>query len=279
MKPAVAIAALLLLLGVDPGRAGDVRDAGTNVQANNFIIAANQGSTPAESPTYLREVLPILMGRCARCHGDQTRVLPNWLDYKTAFADRVEIKRRVWNSWQGSYYKQPMPVANCAEALAMTEAERAIIRDWVAKGAPRGMPPTNSLLLSRAERVEAGRILFGAICATCHQPNGYGIPSRFPPLAGSDYLNADKHRAIKIVTSGLQGEVIVNGQKFNNRMPRFPLGDQDVASVLTFVYSSFGNSGQEVTAQEVTAVCMEKDQIVTDKQNGLAAAQEKNPFE
>jgi nitrite reductase (NO-forming) len=47
--------------------------------------------------------------------------------------------------------------------------------------------------------------------------------------------------------------VVVNGQKFNNSMPSFPLTDDDVANVLTFVYNSFGNSGFEVTPEEVKA--------------------------
>jgi len=34
-------------------------------------------------------------------------------------------------------------------------------------------------------------------------------------------------------------------------MPKFPLSDQDIANVLTFVYNSFGNSGLEVTPEEV----------------------------
>jgi nitrite reductase (NO-forming) len=73
----------------------------------------------------------------------------------------------------------------------------------------------------------------------------------FPPLAGSDFLNADKNRAIKLILHGRQGEVVVNGMKYNNNMPSFPLSDQDVANVLTFVYNSFGNSGLEVTPEEV----------------------------
>ena len=73
----------------------------------------------------------------------------------------------------------------------------------------------------------------------------------FPPLASSDFLNADKNRAVKTVINGRQGEIVVNGQRFNNSMPKFPLSDQDVADVLTYVYNSFGNSGVEVSSDEV----------------------------
>lgn len=34
-------------------------------------------------------------------------------------------------------------------------------------------------------------------CFACHQANGEGIANTFPPLANSDYLMADRERAIK----------------------------------------------------------------------------------
>jgi nitrite reductase (NO-forming) len=73
-------------------------------------------------------------------------------------------------------------------------------------------------------------------------------------LAGSDFLNGNKERAIQVVLNGLQGEVVVNGQRFNNSMPMFPLSDSDIAAALTYVYNSFGNSGKDVTSSEVQAL-------------------------
>src|SRR5277367_3585026 len=72
-----------------------------------------------QSPTYLRDILPIIMGRCSRCHNEQARFVYNWLDYRTAFADRWEIKRRVWDSWKGTYFKESMPIANSPESFAL----------------------------------------------------------------------------------------------------------------------------------------------------------------
>ena len=200
------------------------------------------------------------MGKCTRCHEEQNRFLKSLLDYQTAWAKRWEIKRRVWDSWKGQYFKQPMPTGNSPESLAITEEERITLRDWVKAGAPYGVAPVFTPAHSKGERIENGQRLFATICAACHQVTGQGIPGRFPPLAGSDFLNADKHRAIKTVVNGLQGEVVVNGQKFNNSMPRFPLSDEDIANALTFVYNSFGNSGKEVTPGEVIAVRAEKDE-------------------
>ena len=214
------------------------------------FATANAAETANQSPTFLRDIQPIFMGNCSRCHNQETRFVYNWLDYKTAYADRWEIKRRVWDSWKGSYYKEAMPIDNSPESLALTDTERLTIRNWVEHGSPCGVAPAADGVKTKTERIELGRRLF-TICAACHQPTGRGLPNLFPPLAGSDFLNADKNRAIQIVINGRQGEVIVNGTKFNNNMPGFPLADQDVANVLTYVYNSFGNSGLEVTPAEV----------------------------
>jgi mono/diheme cytochrome c family protein len=228
------------------------------VPAQSVATTPDGGATASAStnqaPTYLRDVQPIFMGNCSRCHNQQSRFIYDWLDYKTAYADRWEIRRRIWDSWKGTYYKEAMPVANSPESLALTEDERMTILKWVDNGGLRGVPPPPGVARSKAERIAQGRRLFTSICAACHQPTGRGLPNVFPPLAGSDFLNADKNRAIQTVIFGRQGQVVVNGLKFNNSMPSFPLNDQDIANALTFVYNSFGNSGLEVTPDEVKAL-------------------------
>jgi nitrite reductase (NO-forming) len=144
-----------------------------------------------------------------------------------------------------------MPIANSPESLALTDEERLTIRNWVDHGGPRGVMPSQDGPRTKTERIEPGRRLFTSICASCHQPTGKGLPNMFPPLAESDFLNADKSRAIQAVIFGWRGEVVVNGMTFNNNMPSLPLSDHDIANVLTFVYNSFGNSGLEVTPEEV----------------------------
>ncbi len=103
------------------------------------------------------------------------------------------------------------------------------------------------------ERVAFGERVYTQNCAACHQTTGVGIPMAFPPLANSDYLNADESRAIDVVINGLDGEVTVNGEVFNGVMPALNLSDEDVANVLTYVYSQWGNSGQVVVPAEVRA--------------------------
>jgi nitrite reductase (NO-forming) len=145
----------------------------------------------------------------------------------------------------------------------------------VLNGASKGVAPPPVIAKDKDEKVVMGRRIFSTICAACHQPTGRGVPNVFPPLAGSDFLNADKNRAIKIVINGRQGELVVNGQRFNNTMPKFPLTDHDIANVLTFVYNSFGNSGIEVTPEEVAALRAEPP----DTTPASSAAAPKSQFE
>jgi mono/diheme cytochrome c family protein len=221
--------------------------------------ASNQesGKATPDQATYLRDVQPIFMGKCARCHNGQS-MLPNWLDYKKAFSERTEIKRRVWDSWRGAYYKQPMPAGNSPECQAITDEERRTIKEWVAGGASYGEPVKEPTPQNKGERIENGKRIYAQICAACHQPTGQGLPNQFPPLAESDFLNSNKQRAIKVLLHGRQGQIVVNGKAFNNSMPTFPFSDEDIASALTFVYNSFGNSGKEVTVEEVAAARADK---------------------
>lgn len=242
--------------------------------------SSHVASEPADArSTYLRDVLPIFMGKCARCHNQQS-ILGNWLDYRTAFGDRQEIKRRVWDSWRGHYYKQTMPAGNGPEAESLAEAERAVIKQWVDAGGVYGVPATQEIPSSKPERIEQGKRVFAAVCTPCHQPTGLGLAGKFPPLAGSDFLNGNKDRAIKILLHGRQGEIVVNGQKFNNSMPSFPLSDADIASALTFVYNSFGNSGKDVTPAEVKALRAQPEDAVPVSAKEIAhASSEPSPFE
>jgi mono/diheme cytochrome c family protein len=245
--------------------------------ASPLHVNPSQAET-AQGTTYLQDVRPIIMGKCVRCHNGEAKFMYNWLDYKTAFNDRREIRRRVWDSWKGAYYKQPMPAGNSPECQSITDEERQTIKQWVDTGAAYGVPSSNPASpKSKEEKIESGKRLFATVCIACHQANGQGIPNQFPPLAQSDFLNSNKDRAIKTLLHGRQGEIVVNGQKFNNSMPSFPLSDDEIASALTFVYHSFGNSGKEVAAEEVKAMRAEPEEATAAP--SVASAIPATPFE
>src|ERR1700746_2761017 len=102
-----------------------------------------------------------------------------------------------------------------------------------------------------------GKALFSANCITCHQANGEGLPGRYPPLAGSEIvLGPAVNHTIAIVLKGLQGPVTVKGQAFNNAMQPWEdqYSDQQLASILTYERSDWGNNGAAVTADMVKLV-------------------------
>lgn len=102
----------------------------------------------------------------------------------------------------------------------------------------------------------AGSILYNTYCASCHQKDGKGDNNRFPPLAGSDWVTGDKTRLLGAILNGLQGEIKVNGQKWDGLMPAHAgfLDDHAIASIATYIRDHFGNKASVVTSSEVATV-------------------------
>jgi len=123
--------------------------------------------------------------------------------------------------------------------------------DYHATGAPATQSTTTSMKAPGA----AGATLYQTYCFGCHQAQGQGMPGTFPPLAKSDYLMTDPSRSIETVLNGLNGPIQVNGQTYNGVMP--PMGhlkDEEIADVLSYVRSSWGNQGEPISADEVARV-------------------------
>lgn len=107
---------------------------------------------------------------------------------------------------------------------------------------------------SLAEKMESGKNIYMQTCFACHQAEGQGIPGAFPPLAKSDYLNADVNRAIGIVLKGKTGEITVNGETYNSVMTRQAISNDEIADVMTYIYNSWGNNKTNVSKSLVDAV-------------------------
>ena len=102
--------------------------------------------------------------------------------------------------------------------------------------------------------MEKGKRVYSQTCFACHQSEGQGMAGVFPSLAKSDYLLADRARAIRGVIKGQTGEMVVNGQKYNGVMPPVMLNDEQIAQVVTYVMNSWGNTGDIVTVEEVQKI-------------------------
>ncbi|WP_348798461.1 c-type cytochrome [Flavobacterium adhaerens] len=104
-----------------------------------------------------------------------------------------------------------------------------------------------------SQDVNKGKSVYTKTCIACHQANGAGVPNAFPPLAKSDYLNANVNLSIQQVIKGSPGKLTVNGKKYKMAMPPQALTDQQIADVLTYVYASWGNAKKVITPAMVKA--------------------------
>jgi cytochrome c6 len=86
-----------------------------------------------------------------------------------------------------------------------------------------------------------GKALFLKNCAACHQASGKGIPGAFPALAGSKFVTGDHAEVASVLLKGRGG------------MPDFSenISDADMAAILTYVRSSWGNKADALTEAEV----------------------------
>ncbi len=78
-----------------------------------------------------------------------------------------------------------------------------------------------------------------------------------PAIAVAPFLTAGCESTAgtaDVVVHGLDGPLTVNGQPFDGIMPALLLTDEDVANVLTFVYSRWENAGFVVLPEEVEAI-------------------------
>jgi mono/diheme cytochrome c family protein len=101
-----------------------------------------------------------------------------------------------------------------------------------------------------------GDLIYSAVCRACHQAGGTGLAGKYPPLAGSEWLAKDAGIAVRIVLHGLQGPIQVRGAAYVNEMPAQgpQLSDPEIAAVLTYVRSSFGNNAGPVSREFVRKI-------------------------
>ena len=100
-----------------------------------------------------------------------------------------------------------------------------------------------------------GAALFTANCSACHQANGEGLPGAFPSLKNNAVVNQDdaaKH--IQVVLQGLH-DAKVDGVVYSSVMPPFAamLSDVEIADIIDYERSSWGNHGKPVAAAQVAA--------------------------
>lgn len=105
-----------------------------------------------------------------------------------------------------------------------------------------------------SKSADRGARLYANICQACHQRDGSGVAGMQPPLAGTPVPLGDKDVLLGWVMYGERPAALPRGV-YRNAMPQFYfLKDDDLAEILTYVRSHFGNAASPVTREDVARV-------------------------
>jgi mono/diheme cytochrome c family protein len=212
----------------------------------------------------------------------ETIVAASWLDNPDGARIALEALRHPFDRWMGPVFNSIMSdtLKDDVEALRaggqLTLADHPRARDYLsgqlvfstpASGKDEKFGPTRELGEADQKIYERGREVFhrDGHCATCHQPNGLGLPNAYPPLTKSPWIE-ENERMIKIVLKGLWGPMEFNGTEFDPEkgippMPGFAplLKDEEVAAVINYVRNSFGNTAPFLTPADIAPVRQRTD--------------------
>ena len=139
-----------------------------------------------------------------------------------------------------------------ADALATAEYLKSLRSPGENLAARFAYDATEHLALKSGDVSKPGARIYLDNCAACHRPDGVGYELVFPRLAGNPVVQADPRSLIAIVLEGSQTPRTAHTPA-QFTMPRFAwrLSDRDVADVVNFTRSSWGNNASTVTSADV----------------------------
>jgi mono/diheme cytochrome c family protein len=187
----------------------------------------------------------LVYGHCQTCHDLQSVV------------DSAGIRRGAWDAVLDNMR---------GFGLRISEQQRAKILDYLGSYLGPNPPPAEPATAAAETGAAGGAPVDGAqvfddTCIACHGADGMGKPGKFPPLAGNRDLFLAREFPAVVALNGIEGPIEVDGMAFANLMPPFDfLSDEEIAAVLRYVRSSWGNDAirpsgfADLTAADVAAL-------------------------
>jgi cytochrome c oxidase subunit 2 len=166
-------------------------------------------------------------GQCSQICGKEHAYMPIVVEVKSA-EDYAK-----WAQAEKAKAPAPPPAAEAPAQVAQAGAPAAPAK---AGAAPQKM--------TAADLKSSGEKVYAANCAACHQATGKGMPPTFPALAGSKIATGAKGAHIGMVLNGKPGTAMASFAR---------LSDAEIAAVVTFERTSWGNNAGEVQPAEVAA--------------------------
>ncbi|MCH1550659.1 MAG: cytochrome c oxidase subunit II [Pseudomonadales bacterium] len=96
-----------------------------------------------------------------------------------------------------------------------------------------------SKTFTHEELMAQGEEVYGTFCASCHQPNGQGLPPVFPSLVGTTVVTGPRDEHIKLVIDGVNGSAM---QAFGKQLDAAQLG-----AVVHYERHAWGNNAGDIT--------------------------------
>jgi mono/diheme cytochrome c family protein len=124
--------------------------------------------------------------------------------------------------------------------------EQALLKGGLAPAEERAPEPVDPMVL--------GKRVYNN-CQACHQADGLGVAGNYPPLDGSSWVTGRPDVLAALLLHGLEGQITVEGEVYNGVMPPWShLSDDQIASVMTYIRSSWSNRAPAVAPELVAAV-------------------------
>lgn len=209
------------------------------VTANDVIhgwyvpqLGVNQYGIPGfVKDTWFKADKPgVYRGQCSQICGKEHGYMPIVVVAKAPEEYAAWVKEQQGKRPQAAAHAQ-VAAMSAAGAVATTPAAAAPAEDpnkkWTAD-----------------ELKALGEKVYAANCVACHQATGKGMPPAFPPLDGSKVVGGDKAAQIALVLNGKQGTAMASFSR---------LTDAELAAVITYTRTAWGNKAGEVTPAEVKA--------------------------
>lgn len=98
-----------------------------------------------------------------------------------------------------------------------------------------------------------GKAIYATSCQSCHQANGEGLPGAFPPLKGSPVVSGDNlEMYVDIIMHGYDARPEFGAMPAIGTNMEFT--EHEVAALINYERTSWGNNGKLVTPEEVKKV-------------------------
>jgi len=84
------------------------------------------------------------------------------------------------------------------------------------------------------KKITSGKSIYATYCSPCHGEYGKGLEPNFPPIEIEQFApNFNDFK--RLILNGLEGEIVVNDERYNGSMPSFQLSEEEIRNLYVFI--------------------------------------------